>query len=211
MKGLIVSSGAISNLKRLECIAKKCDFVLCADGGANHLLKIKYKPNLVVGDLDSIDKKTLKILEEEKVPINRFPSKKDATDTELAIEYLIQKGFKDITLMGVTGTRKDHTLANVFLLKRILDNGIKGKIVDDNNIIYLIDNYLKLKYHEDTFVSIIPITDEGIVVTLQGFEYPLDKTQIDFGSTHGVSNKIVENVGQVIIHKGKCLVFVSKD
>ena len=62
---------------------------------------------------------------------------KDATDAELACDYAADKGFGDIVLLGATGTRFDHTIANVYLLKNLADKGIKAKIIDSNNIIYI--------------------------------------------------------------------------
>ncbi len=211
MKGLIVSSGTITDYNRLKSEVKKADFVICADGGMNHLVKIDNKPNLVIGDLDSISESSLNYIKNNNIPVEKYSSIKDATDTDLAMEYLIEHGYKEIVFTGVTGTRQDHTMANIFLLNTLHDKGIKGKIVDDNNIIYLIDDHLELQYLEDSYVSIIPITQEGIVISLKGFFYNLDNEFIKFGSTHGISNKIIEDFGIIKMHRGKALVFISKD
>ena len=211
MKGIVISSGYISDYKRLEDMIKESDFIICADGGTNHVINIDYRPNLIIGDLDSIYKETLKIIKDENIEILKYPSNKGKTDTELALEYLIEKNFDDITLMGVTGNRQDHTQGNIYLLNRLLDKGINGKIVDDNNIIYLVKDYLEIQDTKNTFVSIIPITEKGIIITLKGFLYPLQEEKIEFSSTLGISNKIIEDIAKIKIHKGKALVFVSKD
>lgn len=211
MKGLIVSSGTIKDYSKLESIIEEVDFIICADGGLNHLAEINRKPNLVIGDLDSISKFALEYIKSNNITVEKYSSIKDATDTVLAMEYLIDKGYKEIILMGVTGTRQDHTMANILLLNILNNKGIKGKIVDDNNTIYLIDDYLKLEYLDDSYISIIPITEQGIIITLNGFFYNLDRELIGFGSTHGVSNKIIEDLGTIKIHRGRALVFVSKD
>lgn len=211
MKGLIISSGTITNYNRLESVVKESDFIICADGGMDHIMKVNLLPDLVLGDLDSISENALKYIEEKNIPVQKFPSIKDTTDTGLAVDYLIEKGLEEIILMGVTGTRQDHTIANIFILNELHEKGIKGKIIDDNNIIYLIDNYLELEYVENSFISVIPITEDGIEVSLSGFFYNLDKEKIKFGSTCGVSNKIIDENGVVRIHKGKALVFISED
>lgn len=211
MKGLIISSGTIKDYDRLNIVIRENDFIICADGGMNHIMEVGKSPDLVIGDLDSINQNSLNYIEENKIPIQKFPTIKDATDTGIALEYLIEKGFKEITLMGVTGTRQDHTMANIFLLNHLHEKKIRGKIIDDNNIIYLVDKHLELEYNQETFVSIIPITEDGIEVSLSGFFYNLENTIIKFGSTHGVSNKIVEQKGIITINKGKALIFVSKD
>lgn len=76
MIGLIIGSGEIKNYNVLIDLAKTADYVICADGGANHLINIGIKPDLVVGDLDSIDENTLKNLKETNVEINKFPKEK---------------------------------------------------------------------------------------------------------------------------------------
>lgn len=211
MKGLIVSSGTIRDYNRLELVVKESDFIICADGGMDHLLAINKRPDLVIGDLDSISESSLNYIKNNNVTVEKYSSIKDTTDTDLAMEYLIDNGFKEITLMGVTGTRQDHTMANILLLNTLHNKGIRGKIVDDNNIIQLIDDYLELEFIEKSYVSVIPITEEGIVVSLLGFFYNLEEETIMFGSTYGISNKIIDNRGIIKIHSGKALVFVSKD
>ena len=211
MKGLVISSGTIKDYDRLNIAIKENDFIICADGGMNHIMEVGKSPDLVIGDLDSINQNSLNYIEENKIPIQKFPTIKDDTDTGIALEYLIEKGFKEITLMGVTGTRQDHTLAKIFLLDYIHGKNIKGKIIDDNNIIYLVDDYLRLEYMNNSFVSVIPITETGIEVSLSGFFYNLDNIKIKFGSTYGISNKVIEEYGEIKIHNGKALVFISRD
>ncbi|HHV38385.1 MAG TPA: thiamine diphosphokinase, partial [Tepidimicrobium sp.] len=63
----------------------------------------------------------------------------------------------------------------------------------------------------NAYVSLLPIIDTGAIVTLKGFEYGLDRARINFSSTLGVSNRIIGGQGHILIHKGKCLVIVSKD
>ncbi|WP_416198086.1 MAG: thiamine diphosphokinase [Sporanaerobacter sp.] len=211
MTGLIVSNGEISNLNLLKSIAESVDMIVCADGGANHIAQIGLIPDLVVGDLDSIKDETLNIINIKNVPILKYSTHKDYTDTELAIEYLIDKGIDEIIFMGVTGSRIDHTLANVYLLNKLLKKHIKGIIVDDKNTIYITNSVLELNREEGTFVSVIPINSNGARVTLKGFLYETNEVLFEFSSTLGVSNQIVEEKGIIEVLDGTCLVIVSKD
>lgn len=211
MKALILASGSIKDYNILKSQAKISDFILCVDGGVDHILKTDFLPDIVLGDLDSISLEGLNFIEKNKIQIKKFPSIKDSTDTELAINYLKSGNYKEITLMGVTGSRQDHTLANIFLLNSLLEKNISGKIIDSNNIIYLINDCLELKKIEGYYISIIPIEKDGILLTIDGFFYNLENTLIPFGSTLGISNKILKDYGKIKIHKGKALVFQSKD
>ncbi len=210
MKALLVANGSLENINILKELKDKVDFILAVDGGTNHCIRACVFPNLIIGDLDSISDKNLSISKEKNITIERFPVKKDATDTELSLDYLLDKGFKDITLMGVTGSRMDHTLGNIYLLNKLKENGAKGRIIDENNIIYLEDKELILR-KKDSYLSIIPLTSSGINISLKGFEYELDQVDLEFSSTIGISNRIVEEEGIINIHRGKALVIESKD
>lgn len=211
MKGLIVSSGSIEDLEQLKMEYTKSDYVICADGGVNYLMKINSLPHMVLGDLDSTNKDGLEFIKRYNIPIEKYPSKKDETDTELAIHHLLERDIKDITLMGVTGSRIDHSLANVFLLREIYNKGARAKIINANNIVYYIRDFLELDKKENHYVSVIPLTIEGITVSLEGFLYPLCKKYIQFSSTIGISNEILEEKGLIYIHKGEALVIESRD
>ncbi|GFN36362.1 thiamine diphosphokinase [Tepidimicrobium xylanilyticum] len=211
MKALVILSGKIIDINRLRELKKEVDFVLSADGGTNHCFKASLKPDLVVGDLDSISEEVIQQIEENKIPVEKFPVKKDKTDSEISIDYIIDKGFKDITIVGATGNRLDHTLANILLLKKLKERGINGRIIDDDNVIYLVEDELILKNIPGYYVSVIPITNTGIVVTLKGFEYELENTRVQFGSTLGISNRIVKDKGFIRIYEGQSLVIISRD
>lgn len=211
MKGLIISNGEISDLNILKSVAMDVDFIVCADGGADYITKININPDLVVGDLDSISSSTLQLIESENIEIQRYNPHKDATDTELATEYLVEKGFKKIVFMGVTGSRIDHTLGNIFILDKLLKRGIKGVIIDEKNKVYITDSDLYVCREEGTFVSVIPITSNGAKVTLKGFEYETDRVEFNFSSTLGISNRVVEKSGYIKVENGTCLVIISKD
>lgn len=210
MKALLVSGGNIGDTNLLRDISKDMDFIIAVDRGTDYCLNASLIPDIIVGDLDSINENSLKTVKKEDIPILQFPVEKDETDTELAIEYLINKDFQDITIVAAIGSRMDHSLGNIFLLKKLKDNKLRGKIVNEHNVIYLIDRELKVENKTNTYVSIIPIT-EHIVVTLEGFKYNLYKRKIDFSSTLGISNEIEGDIGYIKIHMGEALVFLSID
>ncbi|NLY47145.1 MAG: thiamine diphosphokinase [Tissierella sp.] len=211
MKGLIISSGKINDYSLLEKLICENDYIVCADGGLDHIMQVDKIPNIILGDLDSISDLGVKYIKEKNIEIEKFPSIKDNTDTELAIIHLINKGMDHITLIGGTGTRLDHTVANIFLLKKFNKDGVFFRIVDDNNVINYVTDAIRIEKKENRFISIIPLNSEGIVVSLIGFKYPLKDKHIKFSSTLGVSNEIIHDYGTVMIYKGEALVFESLD
>ena len=211
MKALIIANGNISNYNLLSTLVQENDFILCADGGINHLMQINVIPNLVVGDLDSVLQDGIDYIKNNNILVEKFPVMKDETDTDLAINYLILGGYKEITIIGGIGSRIDHTIGNIFLLRRLNINHIKGCIINENNIIYLVDKEIKLFKKQDYYTSVIPISMSGIEITTNGFLYPLSNEYIEFGSTRGISNEIKRDMGIISIHKGEALVIQSKD
>ncbi len=211
MKGLIISSGYINNYDILREQLYDNDYIVCADGGVDHLINTGKIPNIVIGDLDSISSKGLDFIRDNNIEVMKFPIMKDKTDTELGILHLLDKKIDDITLMGVTGTRLDHTLASIFLLKKLNEKKIRAKIIDDNNIIYFTNKDMKIKKKDNYNLSVIPISNNGIVVSLMGVLYPLSEKFIGFGSTLGISNEIVQDYGDIVIHKGEALIIESID
>ncbi len=211
MKGLIISSGKINDYSLLEKLICENDYIVCADGGLDHIMQIDKIPNIILGDLDSISDLGIEYLNKNNIEVEKFSAIKDNTDTELAIMHLINKGINDISLIGGTGTRLDHTVANIFLLKRFNEDGTKLKIVDDNNIIHFVIDSITINRKENRFISVIPLNHEGIIVSLIGFKYPLKDKYIEFSSTLGVSNEIIKDKGIIKIEKGEALVFESLD
>ena len=211
MKALIIANGKIEDYNLLSSLVQENDFILCADGGINHLMQINIIPDLLVGDLDSVSQAGMEYIKNNNIPVEKFPAMKDETDTDLGINYLIHKNYKEITIVGGIGSRIDHTIGNIFLLRRLNINGIKGCIINENNIIHLVEKDIKIFRKEEYFISVLPISLNGIEITTSGFLYPLSKEHIDFGSTRGISNELNEDIGTITIHKGEALVIESRD
>lgn len=211
MAALIIGNG--DDIER-QCIDNiNIEYVICADGGLEKAEKLNLSPNLILGDFDSVDAKVLEHYKKLNIETVTFPSEKDYTDMELAVENAVKKGFKDIVLTGATGSRLDHTLANIQLLEKYYRHGINLEIIDNNNYISIIsDNTdVKIKYKKDHFVSLVPVTEKLEGLTLIGFRYPLDNVIVQRGTALLISNEIIQDEGRIILKNGTALVFVSKD
>ena len=211
MKCVIITNGDIEYTKKTALLIKKAELIICADGGARHLRALDILPDILIGDFDSIKTEDKIFFEKKKIKTLVFPSKKNLTDTEICINYAIQKKAKDITLLGAIGTRFDHTLANILFLKNLTTKGINSKIINKNNEIYLINNFIKLIGKKNDILSIIPISKKVMGIRLKGFKYPLKNTTLKIGSGLGISNVFKKNKVCISIQKGILLVIKSKD
>lgn len=211
MKVIIVGSGKIRNTEKLVSVCSDSDYIICADGGAVAVSEVNLVPDIIIGDLDSIEKDVLNKYKKLNIKFNKYPSKKDFTDMELCIDHALGIGAKDITIMGGTGSRLDHSLANIFLLYRFLKNNISGKIIDDNNEIFMINKNVEILKDDKDYVSIIPLSNIVYGITTDGFEYETNSINLNFGSAKGISNKLNKERGKIQIQDGLCLVIKSKD
>ena len=211
MKCIIISNGSFGDDNWARRIIDEHDFIICADGGAKHILNIGITPQVILGDFDSINPATKKYYIEKEVKFIEFPKDKDFTDTELAVEYAIEQGAKEITLMGVMGSRMDHTLANISLLMPLSVRGIHARIVDENNEIILTRESLSISGSPGEILSIIPLSERVEGLSLTGMEYPLDRATIKFGSSLGISNRFLSDHAQVDFESGSILLIKSRD
>lgn len=209
MEVLIIGSGNVTKEILYEEF-KKSDYIICADGGAKELFYNNLIPNVIIGDLDSICLEAFNYFNSKKVEFNVFPKEKDKTDMEICVEYAISLKPNSISIIGATGTRLDHTIGNISLLKKTNDNSISCKIVDQSNEILLVSNILEIKKSNKKYVSILPFS-EKINVTTKGLKYEIKNFNIDKASTIGISNEFKNDKATIKINSGIAIVIISKD
>lgn len=208
---ILIFSGGCLGEWALEEI-QEGDFLLGADRGALFLLRNNLQPNFALGDFDSVTKDEFNEIQSFSRGISCCDAvKKDHTDTEMAFNWALAQRPAEIVLMGVTGTRLDHTLANIHLLYRGLSAGVPCRIIGEKNEIILIDKSASVARGRFAHVSLLPLSTEVTGITLEGFQYPLYKHTIRMGESVGISNILVEETGAVHIDSGLLLVMKSLD
>jgi len=212
MEVVIIANGEINDLQYVQEIIQD-RYIICADGAAKYLRQINMVPDLLVGDFDSISSDDLLWMKAKKVNYEKFPPRKDQTDTELALEYAfkILPKPRSIVIVGGLGSRWDHSLANIMLLNNILDQGIEGKIISDNDEIILAETNISINGEIGELLSIIPLTSVVKGITLEGLEYPLQNRDIKISSTLGISNVFTAKVAKIFIEKGRLLIIKTKE
>ncbi|WP_282939277.1 thiamine diphosphokinase [Paenibacillus sp. RC67] len=190
------------------------DLLVGADKGALFLLQHGFTPDLALGDFDSVTpEEALRIERDSKRFITCDPVMKDLTDTEMAMNWALEQQPTEIVLCGVLGTRWDHSLANLHLLRKGLEAGVLCSIVDAYNRITLTDNRRPLQIHNNQYshVSLLPLSLDVTGITLEGFQYPLHNATLTIGQSLGISNVLIEPVGVITISSGMLIVIQSSD
>lgn len=181
------------------------DVIVCADGGMIWADKLGIKPDVYIGDLDSITSTLHKKLQKEKIEWFIYPKEKDETDSELVMRYVVEQGFTDITIFGWMGSRFDHVLANLFLLGNVKKN-IQVRIVEEEQVLYLVKDKLSLRGKKGEFVSLIPLNGDVSGVSTKGLKWVLKNETLYYGKTRGVSNELVGKDAAITIKSGVLLV-----
>lgn len=210
---LIISGGELtSNFLKTVIENKNINNIIAVDKGLEILDKINIVPNYIIGDFDSVSENILHKYTKKDINVVKLNPEKDYTDTHMALKLAIELKSSKVYIVGALGKRIDHTIANIHILKEMLDNNIECKILDSNNEIQLITigkNQIQNTGYK--YISLIPLTTEVTGVTLTGFKYPLNNAILKIGHSIGVSNEIMDNVATIEIKSGILIMIKSKD
>ena len=198
MKNYLISIGgnSTSNVLSIESNFKE---IIAVDSGIEHLLNLSLDPNTLIGDLDSISKKSLDEVKKNGVKILAFNSNKDQTDFELALNYLEEAEKSKVYIIGGESGEIDH-LISIFLLipsKSFFENIIW--LYGDKRIIFR--QKLELNIKKLTKFSVIPLTDLTNL-SIDGAEWNLDNKDIQFGETLTLRNNTNEEQLNIRCDKG---------
>ncbi|PLT34253.1 thiamine diphosphokinase [Bacillus sp. V5-8f] len=213
----ILAGGPPECLPDLEIYKEMEAFWVGVDKGVYTLLENDINPRAAFGDFDSVSETELLAIQSRMKDIHLYPSEKDETDLEIALNWAAAQNPAKIYIFGATGGRLDHLLANIQLLLRqdILDKHPATEIfiIDQTNIltvkspgIYQIEAISGKKY-----VSFVPATKKVKGITLTGFKYPLDNRDITIGSTLCISNELISESGTFSFSDGILMVIRSSD
>lgn len=210
MKAVIVSGGNEPSKDILIKIVNESDIIIGADRGCEVLWKNKIIPNIIVGDFDSVDKEIYSKYRGQSKEFTYNPEK-DYTDTDIAFNKAVEMEVDSITLLGCTGTRMDHTLANIGLLKKAMDKKVYCEIIDNNNKMFLINGETVFKGKKGETISFLAYFQKVENLNIIGSKYPLYNYNLEIGDSLTVSNEFLEEEMKVTFDNGILLVNLSKD
>jgi thiamine pyrophosphokinase len=186
-----------------------CDaaLVIAADGGARHAAPLGLLLHQVVGDFDSLSAADADELEAAGVAVTRFPTNKDATDTELALLAALDAGATEITLLCTWGGRSDHAIGTLALLAHPRGGAADVVILDEQTRTQLLRSgtALTLRGNIGRIISITPWGGDA-TVSATGVRWPLDSAVLVAGSTRGISNVATAEESVITAHNGAVLV-----
>ena len=185
---VIIGASPEKELSYYNGLIRQTDTVVCADGGYKKAALCGIRPYAVIGDFDSApppDKTDCEIIS--------LPRKKDDTDTMFCIKEFEKRGFTDFLLLGMTGGRPDHTLANYSALLYLANRGLSGSIADADGSFHAVDRELVIDGQSGS-----------------GFLYETENYKLSADMPIGVSNTIASDRAFVGVSDGTAIAMIYK-
>lgn len=207
MRAFIYVGGEIlpSGIEETPCDG---DLVIAADSGYANAQALGITPSVALGDFDSYDADALP----ERIKKVSFPPKKDFTDSQLAVEYAIEEGCREIVLIGGLSGRLDHTLSNLAILEDLEKRKLGGIICDGFNRARFLrnDSLILPRSPHYRYFSILAADERLRGVELDGCKYPLKHATVERVKQFAVSNEIVGNCAFISVRRGGLWVIESR-
>lgn len=197
---VIVGAAPINNYKRISSYIKEDDFVIFCDGGLGHRALLLHEPDLIIGDFDSYDKEDFP---EETIVL---PHEKDDTDTAFAAKEGYRRGFRDFLLLGVIGSRIDHSLGNLSLLLWLFNHDARALMADDFTECEIVGATPVYVSYEFPYFSLTNIEGPAREIYVENALYPLDNAGLDPDFPLGISNEPLPGKNaKIYVRQGKLL------
>lgn len=219
-RAVVAINAQYSDFKYFKNYINSETIIVGCDGGSNFLESVGIKPDVIIGDLDSLNNIPKSVLSKmDSAPFEIidngvkyvvYPTDKDKLDSELAIEYCLNEKVDEIVCYGILGDRLDHILGNVFLLTKLKYKNTKLKFVDQNQETYIGQGATTIKGSVGDLVSLIPIDGKAEVTKSDGFKYDPSKYEMSTESNLGISNELTKTEAKLEIKKGRFLVIHRK-
>lgn len=206
-RAVIFLNGDCADLTHIKSYIDSKTLLIGCDGGSKHITALGYKPYAIVGDFDSFDKSLLR----EDIEIIEHPEDKDYTDSEAAIRYAIKQGAGEVILVALLGRRVDHMLGNIYLLNKQDFVGIKLKIIEGNQEIYMITGKVIIKGKKGDAISFIPVFGDVKAEFSSGLKYDLAKYTLSLQGNTGISNEMISDMAEIDLENQKLVVIHSRD
>lgn len=202
-KCLIISGGDFSELPEDFCGAR---FVIACDRGYEYAHRYPLTPSLIIGDFDSTDSP-----EDVNLPILRFPSEKDDTDTMLAVKYALEHGYDDIGICCAFGGRMDHTFANIQTAAYIVSHGGTAHLYGENTVVAAFTHgSMIFPRREGWSLSVFAVSERCGGVSIKGTKYEVEGAELTSDFPLGVSNTWAEDKAEISVENGILMVIQSK-
>ena len=187
---------------------KEDDLVIAADAGLVTARRFGVEPSIVLGDFDTLGEPDVP----KETEVIRVPVEKDDTDTQLAVRVALERGAREIVIVGGLDGRLDHTLSTLAILEDLDARHIHAYITSGKNRArFLRNNSTLLPRGNFRYFSLIAADPKVKGVSIDGCKYPLKNAKLSRLCQFAVSNEIVGNCALIDVRRGGVWIVESND
>ena len=201
----------ITNHAPMEIVSKYQNIdsdVIAVDKGLEKIHDLGLNPDLIIGDLDSLDPQIL--AKYPSTPLLAHNPRKNETDTELALKYCLDsKKYSSIVICNDMQGRYDHSLAILQNLSWVHLNGIECRVETCDQILFFLSPQSTISAPIGSLLSLIPFGMDAVFESSSGLEYPLDSLKIHNHEGRGISNVFTSEIATLKLSQGQVLAIIT--
>jgi thiamine pyrophosphokinase len=211
-RAIIIANGRMEKPPNLASYIQASTLIIAVDGGIHNCISLGIRPNVIIGDFDSIESDDLTVYRDSGMNIIRYPTHKDETDLDLALRYAMNREVSEMIIIGGLGARWDMTIANILLIAHPMYTGVNIRLLDGSQELFLLTagNHSVVKGQPGDTLSLIPLVGDVSGVITNGLEYPLSDETLQFGSSRGVSNVLILDQAHIFFRQGLLLCILNR-
>lgn len=202
---LIVANGNFL-AKEIICEAAENKIIIALDGSSNRLMRMQIMPQIIIGDLDSIDLIDPNLIQNRNDLTILLRDDQNLTDLTKAIHYCDEQHAASITIVCAIGARMDHHEGAMRALR---------KSYSEQRPMLLHTEMQTIRYAKnETVVMHGEIGDKcGILAyphgyfSSQGLGYDVTDFELSFGYSESIANFLAKPEARVDI-KGEALLIM---
>lgn len=201
MKATILANGDFPTLNSLINELREAEFLVACDGAVCHLEQLGIQPDIIIGDLDSITERLKEKYFQKIIHIKE----QESNDLSKAFFYCVDLGYDDFSILGATGKREDHTIANISLLSIYIHHCKNVVIKSDFGIFSIHKTPCKISSQKGQQISIFT-PNPNTLLTSKGLKYPLHHLALPLWSKGTLNEAMGENFILYSQKEGECII-----
>lgn len=188
---VIMVQGTVPRQEWVSTLLEQAEHLIVCDGAIRTYVECtSRRPDIVIGDGDSVEETLLDTLGVEFIRI----SDQETNDLTKGVMKAKELGWDDIAIIGATGRREDHTLGNIFLLAEYLEMNLQVCMLTETGIFIPFKGsrtFEKMKGYKVSFFDV-----DRTKMTAKGVLYPF-RDRIFTNLWQGTLNTISDDVMEV--------------
>lgn len=188
-----------------------CGHLWALDHGIDLCHEMDLLPERLIGDGDSASPQAWEWALAAGVRTERFSSRKNLTDTQIALHRLKEAHTPCFLLLtGAFGGRFDHAMSTIFSFAH---SQLPGLLADEREACFFLRGGERLSFaarRKATAISLLPMTEECLDVNLNGTAWPLHGARLSQCEPYAVSNEFAAGSSSfsISLEKGTLAVYL---